>query len=311
MQKNKSLEESLKIIKKREEKELQQKMKNNIIQLSIFEEEKRPFFSQGLIEKTIFLPNSSRKKSYVVAENQEYQLSIGTVGGKKEFGILKIRHRDVLYALLRLWAENNWKTTEYEIKNADNTKIVIRTGYVKTNRHEILSLILKKRPGKKDYDSLMDTLWDLKTIPINLIDKKEKDISKIFSLLNSFSFNKKDVYGELTIYFNEEITKNYYRKKDLKLKYLETFRNFKSEVASILYPVVDRNLSQMSKYSVKIEKLCEQTGLSKYKYISEYKKKWKTALNELNKTELSCKIPFKCFLEENRKKELIFVAERI
>jgi len=303
-------EATQKKINERDEAELNNKMENNIIQLVLFDNEKKPFWSQGIVEKTVFLPNSTRKKSYVFFKNGEFKVTIGKVGGKKEYGVLKLRHRDVLFALLRLWAEDNWKTIENIFLNEEGDNYSVRTGYVKTTRHEILSHVLNNRPGKNDYEYLMDTLHELRTIPVEIYDIKDGDITKIHYLLKDYSFDKNDPFGEITIYFNEEMTKNYYRKKDVKLYYLETLRKFRSEIASILYPIIDRNLSQMQKYSIKIESLCEQTGLTKYKYNSYYKDKWNAALKELNNSELTCKLHYEVFFEENGQKELIFVAER-
>ncbi|HRZ80110.1 MAG TPA: hypothetical protein P5044_08890, partial [bacterium] len=111
--KQKSIKDQVGEIRKaaeeKEEEELNRKMDSNAIQMVIWEDENIAFYSQDFIEKkALFVPNSSRETSFVVARNNDIQITIGKAGGHKDYGVLKTKHRDVLYAVLAIWASQNW-----------------------------------------------------------------------------------------------------------------------------------------------------------------------------------------------------------
>ncbi|HPM48164.1 MAG TPA: hypothetical protein PL056_13950, partial [bacterium] len=108
---NEKMNDLKKAVKEKEESELSSKMERNDIQLKLFDEEKIPFYSQDLIEKkSVFLPNTSRATSFEIARSNSVKITIGRAGGHKDYGVLKTKHRDVLYAVLAIWASQNWPT---------------------------------------------------------------------------------------------------------------------------------------------------------------------------------------------------------
>ncbi|MDX9802384.1 MAG: hypothetical protein RBT69_13720 [Spirochaetia bacterium] len=301
---NEKMNDLKKAMKEKEESELSSKMERNDIQLELWDEEKIPFYSQDLIErKSVFLPNTSRATSFEVARNNAVKITIGKAGGHKDYGILKTKHRDVLYAVLAIWASHNWPTW----KNKDGEYL----GHIRTSRYKILNLILQKNPGSNDYKSLMDTLYELKVIPIEVEDIQSEDTKEVFSLFSSFDFETEKEKDVISIYLHPKITKQYYRKQDLKLLFFDTYRNLSSDIAKTLYPIIDRAMAASNEFSKKVVDLCHENGLTAYSYNSEYRKKWKKAFVELNQITLTNGKKIEVSFYENKLKELILLVVSI
>lgn len=310
---NKAKQGILDIQKKREEEErqkyedeLNRRMRENDIQLKLWNEEQIPFYSQDRIEnKSVWLPNTARVKSYEVARSDTVKITVGKAGGDKEFGVLKTKHKDVLYAVLAIWGSNDWPT--WEDKDGEIH------GYIKTSRYKILHLLLQKNPGKDNYKSLMDTLQDLKAIPVVIEDLETDDPKEVFTTFSNYRFREAGMEDDdVIIYLNPKTTREYYEKIDVKLLFFDTYRKFKSDTAKTLYPIIDRALSGGNReFSVKVEELCYQYGMTKYKYNSEYRKKWKKALKELNNIVLTNGSKISAELYENPLKDLILRVLKI
>lgn len=303
---NDKINEIKKTLKEKEEKDLLLKMENNEIQLKLWDEDKIPFYSQDIIErKSVFLPNSCRATSFEVAKSDTIKITIGRAGGKRDFGILKTKHKDVLYAVLAIWASQNWPTW----KNKDGEHL----GHIKTSRYKILSLTLQKNPGSNDYKSLMDTLYELKVIPIEIEDVVSENTKEVFSIFSSFDFDSEseDEKDIVSIYLNPKITKQYYLKQDLKLLFFDTYRNLSSDTAKTLYPIIDRALAENNEFSKKVIDLCNENGLTVYRCNADYRTKWKKAFVELNQIILTNGKKISVEFYENRLKELIFLVKSI
>jgi len=260
MSKNKSIDDIKKVFEEKEEQDLNNRMDNNTIQLKLWDDEGNiPFYSQDLIErKAVFLPNSSRQSSFVVAKSDFLKITIGKAGGHKDYGVLKTKHRDVLYAVLAIWASQNWAVW--------NNKEGLRLGVVKTSKYRILSLLLKKNPGKNDYKSLMDTLYDLKVIPVEIEDLSSEDTREVFSIFSSYEYSSDGESDLISIYLNPRITKQYYAQRDLKLLFFDTYRGFSSDTAKVLYPIIDRVLSHRNEFTKKVLDICNENGLTVYRF---------------------------------------------
>ncbi|HPS30815.1 MAG TPA: hypothetical protein PLZ43_11205 [bacterium] len=304
--KQKSIQDQVGELKKaaeeRAEQDLNAKMDSNEMQKVIYPSDKIAFYSQGMIEnKTIFLPNSSRQTSFIISKDNELQITIGKAGGHKDYGVLKTKHRDVMYAVLAIWASQNWPVW----KNQDG----VRLGVIKTSRYKILNLILQKNPGSDNYKSLMDTLYDLKVIPIEVEDINSEETKEVFSMFFGFDFESEKGNDVITIYLNPYITRKYYEQKDLKLLFYNTYRNLSSDIAKTLYPIIDRALGINNEYSKKVIDLCNENGMTTYRYNADYRTKWKKALIELNKIELTNGKKIVAEFYENSLKELIFIVK--
>jgi len=299
---NEKMNDLKKAVKEKEESELSSKMERNDIQLKLFDEDKIPFYSQDLIEKkSVFLPNTSRATSFEIARSNSVKITIGRAGGHKDYGVLKTKHRDVLYAVLAIWASQNWPTW----KNKDGEFL----GHIRTSRYKILNLILQKNPDSNDYKSLMDTLYELKVIPVEVEDLVSDETREVFSIFFGFDFESEKEKDVISIYLDPKITKQYYRKQDLKLLFFDTYRNLSSDISKTLYPIIDRALAENSEFSKKVIDLCNENGLTIYRYNSDYRAKWKKAFAELNQITLTNGRKISVEFYENKLKELILLAK--
>lgn len=289
--------------RRRADEELAARMRSGDIQLRLFDDEKIPFYSQDVIErKSVFLPNTARQKSFELLRNESLKITIGKAGGDKEYGILKIKHKDVLYAVLAIWASNGWPCWE--------GKVGVMYGHIRTTRYKILHLILQKNPGKNDYKSLMDTLQDLKTIPVEVYDLESDDPKEVFSIFHGYDYKAEADTEQITIHLNPYITKQYYKKdNDLKLLFFDTYRNLSSDISKTLYPILDRMLGTRDSFNKRVADLCAETGLTFYKKNSKIKGVWQKALDELNTVKLTNGKKLSIELYENKLRELILLAK--
>lgn len=289
--------------RRRQEEELTARMRSGDIQLRLFDDDKIPFYSQDVIErKSVFLPNAARQKSFELLRNERLKITIGKAGGDKEFGILKIKHKDVLYAVLAIWASNGWPCWE--------GKEGVMYGHIRTTRYKILHLILQKNPGKNDYKSLMDTLQDLKTIPVEVFDLESDDPKEVFSLFHGYDYKAEADTEQITIHLNPYITRQYYRKdNDLKLLFFDTYRNLSSDISKTLYPILDRMLGTRDNFNKRVVDLCAETGLTFYRKNSKTRSVWQKALDELNSVVLTNGKKITVELYENKLRELILLAQ--
>ncbi len=298
-----SIEDLKKKLDKKDNKEINEKMDNNEIDLKIFDDSKTPFYSQDYIEKkALFLPNSSKARSFVVDKNKELTITMGKAGGKEEFGVLKTRHKDALYSILAIWAVQKWPVGINE--NG------VRCGIIKTSRFKILSNMYSKTPSKKNYETLADTLYELKVIPIettSIIDGEK--FKEVFSIFSGYTLNEKNHNEEVEIFLNPLITKKYYKKEGLKLLFLSIYKNLSSDIAKILYPILDRCVSTNGEFKKNVIDLCKMYGLTIYRNRADYRTKWKKAIKELNSIALSNGKNISVEFYENEQKELIFFAK--
>jgi|GEM_PF-2813886 len=298
-----SFEDLKKKLDKKDDKEIEKKMENNIINLPLFDVAETPFYSQDYIEKkALFLPNSSRVNSCVVAKNENLTITMGKAGGKEEFGVLKTRHRDALYSILAIWAENNWTVGTNE--NG------VKCGIIKTSRFRILSNMYSKAPCRKDYITLADSLHSLRAIPIELETLEEGDKKKeVFYIFSDYTLDEKKGHEEVVVFLNPKITKQYYKQEGLKLLFLSTYKSLSSDIAKTLYPIIDRVLSTKGIFKKNVVDLCNQNGLTIYRNNSDYRNKWKKAINELSGITLTNKMKVSVEFYENENKELILLAK--
>jgi len=299
------------LLRKNHEKELHDRMDRGDAQLSIFdlvESGQQPFMSQAMIEKdTVFLPNAAKARSALIFKSAERAISIGKAGGNTEYGVLKIKHKDVLYAVLAIWSSHGYPCTT--IKGATT-----RYGVIRTTRYRILSLMHPDvNPGKSNYQALADTLHELKSIPVEVQNTRTKDVDAVFTLFAKYDFKKTGEGDEeiVEILLNETLTERYYRKMDIKLLWFNVYSSLKTDLAKILYPLLDRYLttSQTGTYHKLVKDLCEENGLAVYRFNAKYREKWKGSIEELNGIHLTNGKKLSLTLTENRVKALILEAK--
>ena len=290
-------------IDQKRDKELADRLKNSESGLVIHNDKEDTFYTQDYIEKkTLFLPNTTNVKSFVVDKSDDLKITMGKAGGKEEFGVLKTRHRDALYSVLNIWANNKWPVDV----NENGTMC----GVIRTSRFNILSNIYTNSPSKRNYETLADTLYELKIIPIEttkIIDGEE--FKEVFSIFSGYTLNENRRNEEVEIFLNPFITEKYYLNEGCKLLNISDYKNLRSEIAKTLYPILDRIVSTKGKFKKNVFNLCHENGLNTYKDSrSEIKRKWKKAVSELNEITLSNGKSIEVFFDENENKDLFLVA---
>ena len=265
-----------------------------------------PFFSELSVEKFCpFLPNNFRGKSITISRTYKNQYGkcfkqtamVGKLPDdpNKELGVLKIKHQNYLYSILKIWADQDWKVARIE----DDYY-----GVIDTTRYNLLKYAMK--PGaafsKPRYDAVLMTLHEMKSCPFTLIEKEDvanesehsqklNDREVVFYLLSGFEYEKDGSSfregGNIRIILSKYLTKKLY-KKEVTLIRLDVFMSFRTDIAKIVYPLCDRILPHIRKYKKSLKDLCRETGLTYYKKEAQNKHKWASALNELKGAELSC-----------------------
>lgn len=295
---------------------LNSRMDNGDIQLSLFDivppqaNTPQPFFSQGMVEKdTVWLPNASKAKSIEVFRNNDQRITIGKAGGRQEWGTLKIRHKDVLYAVLAIWSNHGYPCTK--IKGDPST----RYGVVRTTRYQILSMLHDKNPGKALYEGLADTLHGLKSIPVEVFNAGKDAVSSVFSLFSKYDIKADEKGNEIVeILLNEALTARYYEKVDVKLLWFDVYTSMRTDLAKIIYPILDRHLTVPNgsgTWHKTVKDLCSENGLALYKKNADQKRYWRRALEELNSITLTNGKKVSVELIENRFKALVLEARVI
>lgn len=264
-----------------------------------------PTYTQGRIEKEIvFLSNSSRNKSIIVYKDDDKRVTIGKVGDR-EYGVFKTRHRDLVYAVLYLWAKKHFPRTRFEGSES-------YYGYISTSKYELLKLLKPNdyKANGKDYKNLMGTLYDLGSIPVEVFDPKENEEKRVYKLFFSVNYDSDNNSSEpLEIYLNKDLTDSYYLKDKVMLFFFDIYRNFSSDVAKTLYIIIDGYLrGNQYHYNIKVDKLCNLTGLTRYSHNSKQINHWNKALKELDGCLISSMNRIKVDLYENKDKELVFSA---
>lgn len=151
--------------------------------------------------------------------------------------------------------------------------------------------------GRWQQKYLEKTLHDLRQIPITwensfwrAKDKEYLRLLRDFSILTSLGFvelrkgNKK--YHQVQFEINKLSLENMGKLYSFPLR-LESYLKLKKEIASLLYPYIERALAYNTKFEWGLEKLWDDLGLSK-KYIrspSDYKTTITPAMEELEGAE--------------------------
>ena len=273
-----------------------------------------PFFSELSVERFCpFLPNNFRGNSITISRVYKDRvgkrfLQTATVGKlpdePKELGVLKIKHQNFLYSIMKIWADQDWKVMQIENDYY---------GVIDTTRYNLLKYAMK--PGaafsKPRYNQVLMNLHEMKSCPFTLIEspldeteevtveeprgKKKGRVpgtrEAVFYLLADFEYEKDGTSikagGNIRIILSKYITKKFY-KKEVTLIRLDVFMSFRTDIAKIVYPLCDRILPHIKNYKKALKNLCEETGLHYYQKEAQNKHKWATALKELHGAELSC-----------------------
>lgn len=203
-------------------------------------------------------------------------LSIGKTHRHREVGVLTATHAKVFYVLLKIWEENDHPFNE-----------PVRCSLYRIAQY--LGLKWNQRASKQ----IKQVLADLKEIPITwhnaFWQAKTQTFAEqiafrtILSNLHIMRVEKgKKVYGTVEYQIDTDILNNVLGTRGFPLR-LEVLVSLKKEMATLLYPVIERQLAKKTEYQRDLVGLWDDLDLS-HDYIrkpSDYKTKVKAALEEL------------------------------
>ena len=242
-----------------------------------------PFRSPLPIEhSTIFASNDFKGDSRIVVLDPETnaRVLIGQVHDKgRARGVLTQRHQDVFYKLLVLWQDLGYPLGECGGKEC---------GVLISTPHKIVMAICG-HTGEKDYKRALELVTDLQSIPIVMERVKTWQGTRDriqFTLLGGLQWEERSVdkttglptpggKSEVSIFFSPFVTEGF-KRKNVKQLLAEPYYRLggarfgpRAEIARLLYPFLDAQLSTKSEYHCKLDALAERFGLSRYKYKSQ------------------------------------------
>ena len=306
--------------KDREEKEVLSRLNNGDPGLKLYTKDDShiPFYSENSFERdVVIMSNTTKKKSIevkrIIQNRNGFKISqtitIGKVG-EEEFGVLKTKHRRAAYAVFRVWQEKNWPVELIKDKYC---------GVFDTTKYELLKWFKKvnsSNPGKHHYNTLMSALQGLESIPIRVVDEwidhpdNLIDRYKFKILLSADSLEretKSQKYERIRIIISPEITKKFYM-RNVKLLLLNVIQDITNEKAQILYPMLDRVISQTGKFDKFLDELSLEYGFPVYKHESKIHEQWDGTVEDLTGKEMSNGRHIAAELKKNKKGRYKFYA---
>lgn len=208
-------------------------------------------------------------------------------------GVLKQTHQQIFYKLLRLWGEKDYPIVE---RYDEEKKEKIAFGVIETTVYELVTY-LRGNDSAKHYHKVQHILQDLAAIPIvcecQYEWQKTKDRLQ-FTLLGGISWKElkinpntrrplQDGASRVIISFSPFVTEGFLRKnvKQLLLTPYEELGR-KAEIARLLYPMLDYELSEKEFYHITLINLEERLGLLHRPSKEHRKRIFTSALKKLN-----------------------------
>lgn len=208
------------------------------------------------------------------------------------YGILKVKHQNMLFALQDLWQRQGGNMVRI-----DGTK----NGVINTTSFELENTLFRSRGGKQS-KMLRSLLQELSSIPVsikNYIDEKGDviDIS-VSGLINGVEFREKNVEDgkdkqndstpSITIFLGTMIT-NAFARSAVKPINMAMLASFDTDIAELLYAKIDYYLSANESTELRLDALVEKLGLEDRQLRTKNyrREKFTQAVNELNGRQLT------------------------
>lgn len=263
----------------------------------------QPFRSELTIEKhSIFVSNQHKGEFFVrewstqhpqSEERIEHRLTVGrTDKGERSWGVLTQVHQDVFYKLLKLWGDQNYPLV--------GNKPGQTYGSIAVTAYELV-MLLRGSNSVREYRRVRTLLQELVSIPVvieNAYTWQGLQDRLQFTLLNGVTWSDRGVDKEtklpkrggeskVTILFSDVVTEGFLQ-KHVKTLLLDPYQSLgtgsraRGEIARLLYPLLDAQLSTKENYHVRLQSLVERFGLPTYRYKSRRKQCFDPAVQLLN-----------------------------
>ena len=269
--------------------------------------ETQPFRAELEVERSpIFVSNTFKGDSWSYerelthpesGEPVTQRVSVGRLHAKgRPRGALKQIHQEVFYKVLKLWGDQGYPIMERE----DETGEQITVGVFSVTAYELVKF-LRNSDAAKEYRRTQDLVEDLASIPIVLEHEyswQETSDRRSLKLLSYVDWHEKKVdpktrlpkpggLSKVTIYLSPVVTAGFLAKnvKQLLLGPYESLgaggRGRRAEVARLLYPLLDHELSSKESFNCTLTSLCERLGMTPQPYKSLRGRPFKRAVRQL------------------------------
>jgi hypothetical protein len=238
---------------------------------------------------------------------------------RREYGVLRQVHQEVLYKLFSLWAEQGYKITEIA---------GFHYGSITTSAYQLVKYLCG-RDSVNDYNWVRTILRDMEHTPIVI---KSAYTWQGIQDLNDFCILKTEWCGipidkdtlrpktdsesKVQILFSSYITQGFLR-KNIKSFAMHPYLSLKDKgrkgLAKLLYAMFDYELANKEEYHISLSSLADRLGTTKYKFKSLQRQKMEPSLKSLNGAPiLDSKFRLEVSLRESqRKDDFILDVKRI
>lgn len=263
----------------------------------------QPFRTELTVERNSLFVASTFKGDHFVRESvvkhpesgEEVirRVTVGKTGEKgKARGVLTQAHQDVFYVLLQIWGEAG--NPVVEISGSPH-------GVVSASGYELVTRVCAGDDSSKAYQRTRDLVRDLAAVPVllenhytwqGLVDREE------FTLLDRVHWRERGVdrdtgrpsrkgRSEVKIHLSPNVTTGFLD-KNIKVLLAGPYQALRDggkrrgEIACLLYPWLDLQLSRRESYAAKLENLTTRFGLTPCRFKSKRKEKFAHAVKALD-----------------------------
>jgi hypothetical protein len=238
---------------------------------------------------------------------------------RREYGVLRQVHQEVLYKLFSLWADQGYKITEIA---------EFHYGSITTSAYQLVKYLCG-RDSVNDYNWVRTILRDMEHTPIVI---KSAYTWQGVQDLNDFCILKTEWCGipidkntlrpktdgesKVQILFSSYITQGFLR-KNIKSFAMNPYLCLKDKgrkgLAKLLYSMFDYELANKEEYHISLSSLADRLGTTKYKFKSLQRQKMEPSIKSLNGALiLDSKFKLAVSLRDSqRKNDFVLDAKRI
>lgn len=263
----------------------------------------QPFRTELTVERNSLFVSSTYKGDHFIRESlvEDPQtgmqllrrVTVGKTGKRgKARGVLTQAHQDVFYALLKAWGEQGSPVSE--VGGAPH-------GIITLSGYELVTAVSHGDDSARAYARVRDLVRDLAAIPVLLeneflqtdtVDREE------FTLLDKVYWRERAIdpetgrprrggKSEVKMHLSPTMTTGFL---DANIKVLlgAPYNSLRAdgkrrgEIACLLYPWLDLQLSRRDRYHAKLANLIERFALAPCRYKSKRKEKFGHAVRALN-----------------------------
>lgn len=264
----------------------------------------RPFRTELTVEQnSLFVSNSfkgdhfKRESTVTNPDSGEEVIRRMTVGKvhekeKRGRGVLTQMHQDVFYKILQLWGDRGYPLGEIESKTY---------GVLKVSAYELVTSLRSGDDNARGYRRVQELVQDLTSIPVvleNVYTWQGLSDREQFTLLGDVRWSDRRLdprthrpsdkgSSEVTILLSSFVTEGFLH-QHLKLLLGKPYeelgggRGRRGEIARLLYPFLDSQLSRKERFSANLEAITARFGLRTYRYKSKRREKFVPALRALD-----------------------------